>query len=148
MVDDQTIESWIEEVCTCARHLESIKVSDNLKDVIVVLTAGLPTSYTPVIISFDAINPEKLTLDFVITRLLNEETCQTSHSIVKKGEDEAALRAKKVSKIGMNIQFFYCLKMGCYSSTCPTKLKDNCQQSTRRHRTPKIEGIVCGVDAM
>lgn len=123
--DGQTMESWIGEVRTRARRLESVEVQISDEDIIVVLTAGLPSSFTPVIISFDALEPEKLTLDFVITRLLNEEARQTTHSTVKKEEDETALRAERVNKIGNNVQCFYCLEMGHYSTACPTKLKEN-----------------------
>jgi gag-polypeptide of LTR copia-type len=73
MDEGQTMESWIGEVHACARHLENVDIKVSDEDMIVVLTAGLPDSYTPIIITFDALNPKKLTLDFVINRLLNEE---------------------------------------------------------------------------
>jgi hypothetical protein len=58
--------------------LSTFTVSD--EDMIVVLTTGLPTSYTraPIIISFDALESSKLTIDFIITRLLNEEGRQAT----------------------------------------------------------------------
>ena len=67
------MESWIGEVRGLANRLKAIDVDVSDEDMIVVLTAGLPTSYTPIVISFDALESTKLTLDFVITRLLNEE---------------------------------------------------------------------------
>ncbi|KAF8808921.1 hypothetical protein BYT27DRAFT_7222736 [Phlegmacium glaucopus] len=73
MIKGQTMESWIGEVQTCARRLKNIDVKVSDEDMIVILTTGLPHSYTPVIISFNALDPEKLTLDFVINFLLNEE---------------------------------------------------------------------------
>jgi len=133
MTKDQTIESWIGEVRTRARRLESIEVKVSDEDVIVVLTAGLPISYTPVVISFDAVEPEKLTLDFVVTRLLNEEARQTSHSVDKWEDDEnTAMRAEKLNrfseklnKVAATVQCYYCLELGHFSSSCPVKLKDN-----------------------
>ncbi|KAF8803200.1 hypothetical protein BYT27DRAFT_7226074 [Phlegmacium glaucopus] len=73
MIEGQTMESWIGEVQTRTRHLENIDITVSDEDMIVILTAGLPLSYTPVIISFNALNPEKVTLNFVINCLLNEE---------------------------------------------------------------------------
>ncbi|KAF8810677.1 hypothetical protein BYT27DRAFT_7221900 [Phlegmacium glaucopus] len=64
-----------------------IEVSD--EDIIVILTAGLPHSYTPVIISFDALDPEKLTLDFIINHLLNEEAQQLG-SHIKEGNPKSS----------------------------------------------------------
>lgn len=135
MNEGQTMESWIGEVRTRARRLENIEVKVSDEDIIVVLTAGLPTFYTPVIISFDAIETDKLTVDFVITRLLNEEARQASSSIVKKEDDEntqAAMRAEKLNrfaeklnKAAASVQCFYCLELGHFSSSCPIKLKDN-----------------------
>ena len=116
----QSMEGWIGEVRTRARRLEGVNVKVSDEDIIVVLTAGLPDTYTPVIISFDGIEPEKLTLDFVITRLLNEEARQAGHSY-----ESTAMRAERVNKFGGNVQCFYCLEMGHYSSSCPVKLKDN-----------------------
>ncbi|KAF8813237.1 hypothetical protein BYT27DRAFT_7085019 [Phlegmacium glaucopus] len=73
MIEGQTMESWIGEVQTCTHCLENIDITVSDEDMIVILTAGLPLSYTPVVISFDALDPEKLTLNFVINCLLNEE---------------------------------------------------------------------------
>ena len=145
MDEDQTMESWIGEVRTRARRLESIEVNVSDEDIIVVLTAGLPSSYTPVVISFDAIEPEKLTLDFVITRLLNEEARQAGPSIVKREEEgnlNAAMRADRVNRTGpgINVQCYYCLEMGHYSSTCPAKLKDNkAREDTGRQKLKELK---------
>ena len=73
MDESQTMESWIGEVCACACCLENVDVKVSDEDMIVVLTTGLPDSYTPIIITFDALDPEKLTLYFIINHLLNEE---------------------------------------------------------------------------
>ena len=54
---------------------------------IVVLTADLPASYTPIVISFDALDSSKLTLDFVITHLLNKEGRQATPSLAPTGVD-------------------------------------------------------------
>jgi hypothetical protein len=78
MKESQSMESWIREVRGLANRLKAIDVAVSDEDMIVVLTAGLPTSYTPIVISFDALESSKLTIDFVITRLLDEEGRQAT----------------------------------------------------------------------
>ena len=73
MKSGQSIEGWIGEVHSHANKLKAINVNISDKDIIVVLTAGLPPFYTTVIISLDAVKSKELTLDFIITHLLNKE---------------------------------------------------------------------------
>ena len=93
---------------------------------IVTLTAGLPTSYTPIVISFDALDSSKLMLDFVITRLLNEEGRQATPSLtpIDVKTEESENTALNASKFRSDVQCFYCLLKGHYSSACPQKEKD------------------------
>ena len=83
-------------------------------------------SYTPIVISFDALDSSKLTLDFVITHLLNEEGRQaTSFAPVDvKTENSDTNTALIASKFRSDVQCFYCLLKGHYSSVCPQKEKD------------------------
>jgi len=87
MKKGQSMESWIGEVRSLANRLIAVDVNVSDEDIILVLIAGLPTSYTPIVISFDALESSKLTLDFVITRLLNEEGRQGSPSFSPKKKD-------------------------------------------------------------
>ena len=127
MKEGQAMESWIGEVQGLANQLKAIDVDVSDEDMIVVLTAGLPTSYTPIAISFNALESTKLTLDFVITCLLNEEGHQTVPSFTSvnvKTEDSDVNTALNISKFRSDIQCFYCLLKGHYSSVCPQKEKD------------------------
>jgi hypothetical protein len=54
------------EIRGLVNRLKSIDIAVSDEDMIVVLTAGLPTSYTPIIISFNTLESLKLTIDFVI----------------------------------------------------------------------------------
>ena len=122
------MESWIGEVRGLANRLKAIDVDVSDEDIIVVLTASLPTSYTSVVISFDALDNSKLTLEFVITRLLNEEGRQATPSFspadVKTETSDADTTALHVSKFRSDVQCFYCLLKGHYASVCPQKEKD------------------------
>jgi hypothetical protein len=119
---NQSMESWIGKVRGLANRLQAIDVKILDEDIIVVLTAGLPSSYTPVVISFDAIDNSKLTLDFVITRLLNEEGRQTTLDVKKESDDDNT--ALNASKFSSKIQCFYCLLMGHFASDCPKKARE------------------------
>jgi hypothetical protein len=148
MKDGQSMEGWIGEVRSCANRLKAIDVDVSDKDIIVVLTASLPSSYTTVIISLDAVKPQELTLDFVITRLLNEEGRQvisSNVSEVKKEEpDNAAMMSERSSR---NVQCYYCLEMGHSSSACPTKAKEIKEREDKgRRRITKDAYIAATAD--
>ena len=101
MKEGQPMESWIGEVRGLANRLKAIDINVSDEDMIVVLTAGLPITYTPIVISFDALDSSKLTLDFVITRLLNEEGRQATPSLAlfdiktENSDTNTALNASK-----------------------------------------------------
>jgi hypothetical protein len=72
------------------------------QDWILALMMGLPTSYDAVIINFDSTPADQLTLDHVITHLLNEETQQAAQapSIIedikpKSGDQVMAMTGSK-----------------------------------------------------
>jgi len=111
------MESWIGEVRSLANRLTAIDVKLEDEDIIVILTAGLPASYTTVVTSFDALDADKLMLDFIITRLLNEEGRQTTKPL----SENTALVTKRSHD---NVQCFYCLMKGHYASECPQKTQD------------------------
>jgi len=65
--NDQSMQSWIEQIQSQVFTIEEItgtEVSD--QDKILVLTIGLPPSYDPVIINFDAAPLESLMFNDVI----------------------------------------------------------------------------------
>ena len=73
---DQPMVSWISDVKNAAFQLEAAGVTTIDEDVILALTEGLPKSYSTFIIALDSIPANNLTLDTVITHLLNEEVHQ------------------------------------------------------------------------
>ena|SRR6202789_1554679 len=145
------MEGWIGEVRGLANRLKAIDVDVSDEDTIVILTAGLPPSYTPIVISFDALENSKLTLDFVITRLLNEEGRQATPSFPPvdiKTEDPNVNTALNVSKFRSDVQCFYCLLKGHYSSVCPQKEKDikAKEEEGRKHVHVKTSAAVADVE--
>jgi hypothetical protein len=149
MKEDQSMESWIGEVRGLANRLKAIDVDVSDEDMIVVLTAGLPPSYTPIVISFDALESTKLTLNFVITRLLNEEGRQAIPSFTSiKTEDLDVNTALNASKFRSDVQCFYCLLKGHYASVCPQKEKDvkAKEEEGRKHVQVKNSATVADIE--
>ena len=124
------------EVHAHACRLENIDIKVSDEDMIIVLTAGLPDSYTPIIITFDALDPEKLTLNFIINCLLNEEAQQVGPQI-KEDPESAAMHAGQHGKGGVTILCFYCLVQGHFASVCPIKAMDIKKQEDEGHQQVK-----------
>ena len=66
--------AWIPTVKHIAHQLTAVNVEASDKDIIIILTLGLSPSFKNFIITLDATPPEQLTLDYVTTHLLNEES--------------------------------------------------------------------------
>ena len=71
--NDQPVVSWISDIKRAAFQLEAAGVSIIDEDIILALTEGLPQSFSTFIIALDSLLQSELSLDNVITRLLNEE---------------------------------------------------------------------------
>ena len=112
----QSIQAWIADTHRVAFQLTKIGISVPDEDLILVLTAGLPPSYEPLIVSLDAVSPDSLTLDFVVSRLLNEEARQGIPASDPTSSAMAATRAKTPLS---QITCFKCQKKGHYQSHCP-----------------------------
>ncbi|KAG5732822.1 hypothetical protein E4T56_gene2752 [Termitomyces sp. T112] len=128
--EGQTMEAWIREVCSIANHLTAIDIFTSDENIIIVLTASLPPSYETIIISLDAIKPEELTLNFVITCLLNEESHQnltdttTTATMLESEGEKPGLDAMAVTnKTGSTMTCFYCGSIGHFTASCKTRLK-------------------------
>src|ERR1700683_3138361 len=70
---EESMGAWVGHVKSRSFRLEDIGVDISDEDSILALTMGLDKSYDSFIISLDTTPPEQLTLDYVISRMLNEE---------------------------------------------------------------------------
>lgn len=100
------MQAWIGYIQGLAFQMENANIIVTDQDKILAITMGLPSSYDNVIINFDSMIPDTLTLDLVITHLLNEEVQQITQPspIPVKQEDSddlamAVSHAKLASKI-------------------------------------------------
>jgi len=78
-LDSETMEVWIGRIQSMVLRMEYTGVVVTDQDRILALTMGLPATYEAVIVNFDATSPADLTVEHVISRLLNEETRQQSN---------------------------------------------------------------------
>ncbi|KAJ7325599.1 hypothetical protein DFH08DRAFT_630308, partial [Mycena albidolilacea] len=118
------VEGWIGRIQTLVLRMEHAGIEVTAQDQILALTMGLPPSYDAVIINFDATPPEQLTVNHVITRLLNEETRQTSSPdtpIPSNNTGDEALAAIAARRDFGTVSCYFCDKKGHFKADCPEK---------------------------
>lgn len=119
---DQVMSAWIADVRHAAFQLEEIGSDVKDDDIIFVLTNGLPPAYEQCIITLDSTLADELTLEYVISRLLNEESRQapSTHS------SNAALFSRTPhTRIRTPLEYitcFRCRQKGHYQSNCTQPL--------------------------
>ena len=123
--DDQPMVSWISDVKNATFQLEAAGVTIIDEDVILALTEGLPKSYSTFIVALDSIPADDLTLDIIITCLLNKEVrqIQAVKSEIERMEGrEGALAAiaKKKKRPIEEITCYNCNGKGHYQTDCPS----------------------------
>ena len=120
------MQAWIGQIQGLAFRMEHAKIAVTDQDKILAITMGLPPSFDNVIINFDSMSTDTLTLNLVITRLLNEEVRQITSALLVKEEDQikteldeamAVSRTKPISEI----LCFFCDAKGHYKSDCPER---------------------------
>jgi hypothetical protein len=114
--DDQKMSTWIGDVRSLVFRLSQVGVTVNDENVILVLTMGLPASFDTFVVALDSTDAAALTLDYVIGRLLNEES---RISVVTPSVPEAAYAANARRPLSQ-ITCFTCGKRGHYKSTALT----------------------------
>lgn len=128
----QKMSGWIGEVKAEAFEMEELGITVADQDIILALTMGLPRSYENLIIAFDNTPAADLTLEHVITRLLNDEirqkttpggTTTTSTTDTKSNNLDVAMLAQSVKARTPidQITCFFCDEKGHYKQDCPKK---------------------------
>ncbi|KAF9073428.1 hypothetical protein BDP27DRAFT_1215926 [Rhodocollybia butyracea] len=119
------MQAWVGDIHGQAFEMQMAGVDISDHDVILALTLGLPPTYDPVIISFDSMSLAALTLDHVITHLLNEETrqgtCMHTAPATANGTtaDNGALAVTSTSRHPLSkVVCFFCGTKGHYHDTC------------------------------
>lgn len=126
--EDQTMTSWISNVNQMAFQLRDIGATVSDEDVMVALTKGLPPVYENLLVSLDATPTDDLTLEYVIRRLVNEDSRQAQSSL-PSSSSPAAYAATRFhtaprGKIPLSeITCFNCGNKGHYQQKCPHPLR-------------------------
>ncbi len=120
--NNQRMSSWIGDVRSVVFRLKQAGISVDNEDIILVLTMGLPLSFDTLVVALDSTNASALTLDYVIARLLNEESRMTTTS--SSLSRNAAFRADTHTHRPISqITCFTCGKKGHYQINCPDRDK-------------------------
>ena len=154
---DQMVQAWIRQIRSMVFRMEETGLTVSDQDIILALTLGLPSSFDQVIVALDSTPTENLTLDVVITRLLNDEVRQTStsqhtSSVTRDaGQAAAAISSEKPKTFGdrAKVTCFFCDKMGHYRSECPDRaaweaMKTQVSANTALMKNPETLDKVCG----
>jgi hypothetical protein len=91
----EVMSAWIGRVKAMAFRLTEIGVAVTDEDQILALTMGLDASYESFVISLDGTQPELLTIDYVIHRLLNEDVRRDNQEQGKENDEKKEVKHKK-----------------------------------------------------
>jgi gag-polypeptide of LTR copia-type len=104
---EEIMSAWVGRMKLMSHRLEDIGVDISDKDTILALMMGLNKLYDSFIISLDTTPPEQLTLEHVISRMLNEEVLCNNVEIQevavkgKGGGMHGEVRVKKEENVAM-----------------------------------------------
>jgi len=78
---EEAMSAWVGHMKAMSHRLEDVKVKVSDEDTILALTMGLNKSYDSFIISLDTTPANQLTLEHIISWMLNEEVCHDNIEI-------------------------------------------------------------------
>jgi hypothetical protein len=141
-LDSETMEDWIGRVQSMVLRMEYTGIVVTEQDKILAFTMGLPATYEAVVINFDATPPNALTVEHVISRLLNEETRQQSNttadipfpSPVDNDPNNVAFAAHRAASTHT---CYFCDKKGHFKSDCPERAR--WEESKKKETAAAVE---------
>ena len=111
------MRAWTNSICELARKITDLGGTVSDDELIVVLTNKLPDSYQPLIVSLELVDEKNLTVDYVITRLVNEEDRQGNDTNTEG--TALSVRVAKHKTPRSQITCWTCGKKGHYLNECP-----------------------------
>lgn len=127
---DGTMASWIADVKNVSYKLIDDKHPNPLDEeiIIAILTNGLPDSYDSLRVNLDSTPDAQLTLDYVVARLLNEETRQVTSVPFEQKFAMAATHGQASSSRFRNVTCYACGLKGHYANDPICKGKQGANQ--------------------
>lgn len=124
---DESMQSFISTARRLAAQLREVGATVDDEDLILAITGGLPRSYNTFIVSLDSTPADDLTLDYVVSRLLNEELRQVGDRAARDASQARADHnnvamsavASRVATPLARITCFKCGNKGHYQVNCP-----------------------------
>lgn len=107
--------------CGLPPQLKDIRCNVDDKDLLLVPISGLPPSYGNFIMTLNSTPPADLTIDYMISCLLNKETHHGGVTAPKDDEENIAMAVASYSHTKCGLEFiicFNCGKKGHYQSNC------------------------------
>ena len=114
---EQSMSAWVASVRQAAHQLRYIGADITDEDITLVLLNGLPLTYEQLAVALDSTPPDDLTLEYVVTRLLNEESRQ--NATLASSSNTALAAATKLRTPLARITCFKCGQKGHYQVNCP-----------------------------
>lgn len=125
----ESMQTFISFARRLAAQLREVGATVEDEDLILAITGGLPRSYSTFIVTLDSTPADDLTLDYVVSRLLNEELRQVPDRAnrdtvppIRADPDNVAMAVAAASRIATplaRITCFKCGNKGHYQINCP-----------------------------
>jgi hypothetical protein len=120
-LDGQTMAGWIGSIRSQVFTMEGAGIDVSDQDTILALTMGLPSDYDTVIINFDSTPTDQLTMDNIVTHLLNEESRHasiTTPAVTLKTVKDEAFAVTTTRAPCLDVTCHFCNKKGHFKSEC------------------------------
>ena len=142
MDEANSMISHINKVRSMAQQLEAIGAEVREEDIVMTLLSSLPQTYGSLIIALES-RSEDLTMEFVVARLLHEETRRNENRIERSTDDTALFHDKRTntrqirSPNSFKGNCNYCNRPGHWARTCRKRIADEeaKKKSSRESRT-------------
>ena len=142
MREDEKMLQFINRVRHLASDLMSMEVNVEEEDIAMAILCGLPERFEHLIVAIDTtIGDRELSLEFVKSRLLQEEQRMSDRAKEESGSDAALVGRQFRKRSSKNVTCYYCGNKGHIMRNCFKKQRDgaNKDQVDAAHPSVKTE---------
>lgn len=127
--ESDSITDYFLRFDTMIRELKSTGAKMEELDIVVHLLLTLPKGYDNLVTRLETIDQEKLTLEFVKTRLMDEHNKRTGGNVPSRSSESGAMNAKGKGK---RVICYGCGKVGHIKAKCKAMKKDHKSKGDRK----------------